>query len=237
MEKYIERECSKHGLTKYIYVKSSKKYVCVKCRSEAVQRKRYKLKHDLIEYKGGKCEICGYDKCDAALEFHHLNPEEKDFGIAYKGYTRSFKKCKEEVDKCILVCANCHREIHENDPQRQEKKEFVIQHAKPLSKKILLNIDNVLNYLKNGLTQKETAEKVNVSLATLKRFLVENNIKQKDYISSINENKDIFQLMIEYKNFTTVGKILGISDNGVRKRLKKMGYPIKLEEILALNAK
>ena len=66
-----------------------------------------------MEYKGGKCEICGYDRCATALEFHHINPDEKEFGIGQKGYTRSFEKNKEEVDKCILVCANCHREIHE----------------------------------------------------------------------------------------------------------------------------
>jgi hypothetical protein len=113
MEKYIKRECSKHGLTDYVYIESAKKYICRKCRSEAVQRKRYKLKHDLIEYKGGKCEICGYDRCVSALEFHHKNPNEKDFGISAKGYTRSLDINKAEVDKCILVCAVCHREIHD----------------------------------------------------------------------------------------------------------------------------
>ena len=100
------------------FIVVNKKYICVKCRSEAVQRKRYKLKHDLIEYKGGKCEICGYNKCESALEFHHLNPEEKEFAISSKGYTRSFELCKKEVDKCILVCANCHREIHENEIEK-----------------------------------------------------------------------------------------------------------------------
>ena len=47
-----------------------------------------------------------------ALEFHHLDPSQKDFGISSKGYTRSWDKVKEELDKCILVCSNCHREIH-----------------------------------------------------------------------------------------------------------------------------
>mgnify|MGYP003431129005 FL=1 len=47
------------------------------------------------------------------MEFHHLDPEQKDFGIAAKGYTRSWEKVKEELDKCIMVCANCHREIHD----------------------------------------------------------------------------------------------------------------------------
>lgn len=66
-----------------------------------------------LEYKGFKCEICGYDKCIAALEFHH--PYEKDFGISSKGYTRAWEKVKLELDKCILVCSNCHREIHEEE--------------------------------------------------------------------------------------------------------------------------
>ena len=65
-----------------------------------------------IEYKGGKCECCGYDKCVSALEFHHLDSSTKEFGIGQKGYTRSWDKNKEELDKCILVCANCHIEIH-----------------------------------------------------------------------------------------------------------------------------
>lgn len=66
-----------------------------------------------IEYKRNKCCICGYNKCKSALEFHHLDPKQKDFGISAKGYTRSWEKIKEELDKCIMVCANCHREIHD----------------------------------------------------------------------------------------------------------------------------
>lgn len=64
----------------------------------------------LVEYKGGKCERCGYDKCIAALEFHHKNPKEKDFSISTNSL--SFEKMKLEVDKCELLCANCHREVH-----------------------------------------------------------------------------------------------------------------------------
>lgn len=71
-------------------------------------RKKAKIK--LVEYKGGKCERCGYDKCIDALEFHHLKPDEKDFTIGGKSW--SFEKLKKESDKCILVCSNCHKEIH-----------------------------------------------------------------------------------------------------------------------------
>jgi len=65
-----------------------------------------------IEYKGGKCSICGYGKCKDALEFHHLDSSKKDFGVSKSGLTRSWLRIKKEIDKCILVCANCHRELH-----------------------------------------------------------------------------------------------------------------------------
>ena len=87
-EKYILKECKHHGLTEYVYVKSENKYRCVKCRSAAVQKRRDKTKQLLVEYKGGKCEICGYDKCISALEFHHIDPDTKDFGIGEKGYSK-----------------------------------------------------------------------------------------------------------------------------------------------------
>ena len=78
----------------------------------AVRKRRKKLKDMSISYMGGACQECGYHKCKEALEFHHLDPNEKDFGISKNGYTRSWEKVKIELDKCIMVCANCHREIH-----------------------------------------------------------------------------------------------------------------------------
>jgi len=64
-----------------------------------------------VEYKGGRCQICGYYRFQGALDLHHLNPEEKSFGIGDTGYTASWDRIRNELDKCILVCANCHREI------------------------------------------------------------------------------------------------------------------------------
>lgn len=65
-----------------------------------------------IEYKGGKCSVCGYKKYVGALEFHHLDEKNKKFDLSTKGITRSWAKTKAELEKCVLVCANCHREIH-----------------------------------------------------------------------------------------------------------------------------
>jgi len=74
---------------------------------------RRRTKEKAVEYKGGKCVICEYNKCISALEFHHLDPSKKDFTLS-KNMCTAWDKIKDELDKCILVCANCHREIHDN---------------------------------------------------------------------------------------------------------------------------
>ena len=76
-----------------------------------VNRNRHSKKQRLLEYKGGKCEVCGYNKSQNALSFHHLNPEEKDFEISGK-HCLAFETLKKEVDKCALLCLNCHAEVH-----------------------------------------------------------------------------------------------------------------------------
>ncbi|MBL7047569.1 MAG: hypothetical protein ISR95_08105 [Candidatus Marinimicrobia bacterium] len=79
---------------------------------KAVRKRRQKVRIKAVEYKGGKCEKCGYDNCIEALEFHHLNPCRKEFGISDKGYTRSWDTIKKEIESCQLLFANCHREVH-----------------------------------------------------------------------------------------------------------------------------
>lgn len=80
---------------------------------KSVLKRRLKIKEKSVEYKGGQCERCGYNKYIGALEFHHLDPKEKDITISKSGHCSSWEKVKNELDKCILVCSNCHREIHE----------------------------------------------------------------------------------------------------------------------------
>ena len=81
-----------------------------KTMAERVSATRRKNVATLKEQAGNCCSICGYSKCMAALEFHHLDPTAKEGGII--GSTASFAKQKAEAEKCILVCSNCHREIH-----------------------------------------------------------------------------------------------------------------------------
>ena len=80
--------------------------------SQAVSEFRRRRKLNLIKVCGSKCNLCGYDKNITALEFHHIDPRLKEYGIASMGTCHQLEKDLNEVKKCILVCANCHREIH-----------------------------------------------------------------------------------------------------------------------------
>lgn len=76
-----------------------------------VRRRKYKEK--LVNILGGKCMICGYNKCVAALCFHHRNPDEKEFSLSKREMMFSFDRLLTEVMKCDLLCHNCHTETHE----------------------------------------------------------------------------------------------------------------------------
>lgn len=111
------RECKKHGSTlykEYSEGKNRKSFRCLKCRAESVKKIYSKKKQKAVNYLGGVCKECGYHKCLAALEFHHLDPNEKDLDPS-RILNRSWEKIKLELDKCILLCSNCHKEIHNCD--------------------------------------------------------------------------------------------------------------------------
>ena len=93
------------------------------------------MKLKAIEYKGGKCERCGYDKNKDVLEFHHKNPQKKEFSIS-SNFNRSWESLKKELDKCIILCANCHRELHSAE-HRQTTIEEYEKWINPISEKTL----------------------------------------------------------------------------------------------------
>jgi len=97
------------------------------CSSCMVTWKRHQIKRKAIDYKGGKCNVCGYNKCDSALQFHHLNPEEKDFAISRDGSFRKWETIKKELDKCVLLCVRCHAEEHDRQSKRQKLLEYKLQ--------------------------------------------------------------------------------------------------------------
>ena len=109
-EHRVVLECSRHGLTEF-QRRTPSGYRCLKCRSEAVSERRRRLKRILVDEAGGACQICGYDRCIAALEFHHVDPSEKCFSLSHRGVARSLTKARAEARKCVLLCASCHVEV------------------------------------------------------------------------------------------------------------------------------
>lgn len=86
-------------------------------RASAITCIRRAIKKQLVKYKGGRCIRCGYNKTISALDFHHKDSQEKDFNLsdAYNRGCVDMKKLYQEVDKCDLLCANCHREVHDEE--------------------------------------------------------------------------------------------------------------------------
>jgi transposase len=111
-EKRVLRKCSRHGLTEFQRCERGG-YRCLKCRSEAVSRRRRLVKQVLVQEAGGACRICGYDRCARALHFHHVDPAHKRFNLSLRGVTRSLERARAEAEKCILLCSNCHAEVEE----------------------------------------------------------------------------------------------------------------------------
>ena len=81
--------------------------------SERVKKWRETTKQRMVESMGGECQCCGYNNCAKALAFHHIDPTQKDIGFGdTRANPKSWAKLIEELKKCILVCHNCHSEIH-----------------------------------------------------------------------------------------------------------------------------
>lgn len=91
---------------KYLYRDS----MCIQCRNEYTVLKRRATKAKCIEYKGGACHDCGLIDIQEVYDFHHIDPAEKEINIGSS--SRDFEQLKIELDKCVLLCANCHRKRH-----------------------------------------------------------------------------------------------------------------------------
>ena len=101
-DKFYERKGRQYGLSS----------MCKDCNLEDKLSRQRNFKQECVDYKGGECQCCGYNSCNSALDFHHIDPKTKKFGIAKARRTKLTEEILEELDKCILVCSNCHREIH-----------------------------------------------------------------------------------------------------------------------------
>lgn len=151
--------CNVHGISDHSkrVLKNKKSYleqerwICKKC--DYISSRTYisNLKLKAIKYGGGECQQCGYDKCWRALHFHHVDPNKKDFAIFEfrqgNKKVRNWERLKVEIDKCILLCSNCHTEIHDLDNKLSLEKEN--KYKLPKSKLYYLN-KSILQGLKTA---------------------------------------------------------------------------------------
>lgn len=123
LEKYMIncKKCKIELTEKNTYKRAGRKAIfpvgyyryCKKCYNEMRKESGIENKKNQLEYKGGgNCSICGYNKCIDALEFHHLDPLSKEEKPSNLKRVTNERRWKKEIDKCIVVCSNCHREIH-----------------------------------------------------------------------------------------------------------------------------
>lgn len=172
------------------------KFCNVKCKSKFhVDRRRRQLKKLAVDYKGSKCERCGYSKCIWALDFHHRDRSTKSFNISRKGFTHSWEKTKAELDKCDLLCANCHREI-ENELQGNKQDWF------------------------DSIDYKQYCERQNKkphSCKCGKKIHPRCKTCRDCMISKNRPNKEWLEQLIWLLPFTEIGKIYNVTDNSVRK--------------------
>lgn len=179
-------------------------------RSEHVKEWRKKTKERIILAMGKYCQCCGYDKCDAALELHHIDPTEKELSFGrIRANPISWNKICKELQKCILVCANCHRELHNNE--------------RTLPDKYAIFDNNFLAYKK-------------VEYAIISKCPICGNDKPKNLITCSLKCSAVKRFKVEWDKWDLndlinikklsmckIADLIGVSDNGVRKRAKKLG--------------
>jgi hypothetical protein len=184
---------------------------------------RRRRKQRLIEYKGGKCQQCGYDKpIYSAYDFHHRDPKQKDFTISHSN--RGFEFLKKEVDKCDLLCKNCHAEVHSiycsDGVVAAETKYKLIDKIRQYELK--------LKELRGCIRRKKQDEtKHNFSCIACGKpcdnKYCSQDCSHKHRRIVERPSKEELEKLIEQNNWVTIGQQYGVSDNAVRKWARKYG--------------
>ncbi len=181
---------------------------------------RKRRKQNLIKVLGNKCCLCGYDKIPDALEFHHINPEEKDYAISKNGTCNDLEKDLAEIKKCVLVCANCHREIHNNlysEEELWEKQNYNEDIANQLREEKEKLLEKTIYYCNN--CGKQLNRKTTIGLC-------EECYKHTTRKAERPSREELKQL-IKTIPFTQIALQYGITDNAIRKWCDRYNLPKK----------
>jgi hypothetical protein len=173
---------------------------------QRVSNWRRRTKLNLIEEAGGCCQVCGYNKHPGALEFHHIDPSTKNFHLSRKGTTLAYEKLRIEASKCLLLCANCHREVEGKVTSINNLKSLIDLTKAPLQQRVIKQYFYCVDCSKRCSDhasrcvqcQSKTRHKINWPLI------------------------EDLEKMVAQTSYLSVGRELGVSDNAVRKHIKSI---------------
>jgi hypothetical protein len=168
---------------------------------------RNRTKIRLISAFGGSCGICGYSKCYQSLDFHHLDSSKKEFGLSAR--IKKWETIIIEARKCVLLCANCHREVHAGEATiPSDIKKFDESYAEyriPTVRKCIDCEKEITFYAKRC----DNCQKIQLRV-----------VERPSY--------EQLKAEIEETSYVTVGRKYGVSDKAIRKWLKQYEKTLKL---------
>jgi predicted nucleic acid-binding Zn ribbon protein len=192
--------------------------------SDKVKKWRKATKDKIVQLMGGECKLCGYKKCSQALELHHYNPTEKDFSFgAIRANPKSWLKILKELEKCILLCSNCHKEVHAGLTEVK------------LIENIFTSQQETLNFLKDKSLCPVCGKSKMIYQNTCGQSCGNKLSNKEKNKQTISRRKVIWPLkeellsLLEKKPITQIGKQFNVSDNAVRKWCR--AYNINFKEI------
>ena len=175
---------------------------------------RKKRKRELVYIMGGKCALCGYDKCIAALEFHHIDKGRKERQLS-SGNCYSWEEDIEEVKKCVLVCSNCHREIEAFD--------LIVETS--FDEEKCKEITEQKKQEKSTNKCKQCGKEIDVHAFYCSECW--RLLSRKTKRPSREELKNL----IRCNSFTAIARMFDVSDNAIKKWCKSYGLPHKVSDI------
>jgi hypothetical protein len=178
--------------------------------SDRIKNWRRKTKRRIIDSFGGKCGICGYDKCDDSQDFHHLDPSEKEFSLgSVRASNRNWNSLVLELRKCVMLCCRCHREVHCGITK--------------IPQNIARFNEDYANY-KDIIfeNEKDRCPVCGNNKSIYNKFCSSQCSGTKSWKIEW-EKIDIISLIKEHRSFTKVGEIIGVNGTAVRKKIQRLG--------------
>jgi hypothetical protein len=184
--------------------------------SQGVKNWRIRTKTRIVNAMGGECVLCGYSKCHAALELHHINPTEKDFALgSIRANSISWEKIVAELRKCVMLCANCHREVEagvvELPPEPRMFDEAYAEY-----KEVTVHQYNCTGcgceFAVGHKLKRKAIPYCSPQCAAQSRRKVKDR-----------PTKEVLTELLKTHSYLRLGKMYGVSDNAVRKWVKAYG--------------